>query len=175
MRALAIVVMTGCWTGPVREPDALAPPRPAPRAPRKRLVLRPVPQVDPADEMSPSLFVANTVPDFVFDVDLELVRPVRDAYLTVPRMGQQWDTAVGTGPMPAVGEFPGDAGDRTWHLGIQEHGRWLNDRDGSLIAPIAPGRHRLRLFADRSGPYTEFLLTLVLDDGSLATASTTMP
>jgi hypothetical protein len=49
-----------------------------------------------------------------------------------PVGGQVWDTV---------------AGDTTWMLGVEETGALLNAADGSVPA-LAPGLHRLRLFAD---------------------------
>ena len=72
---LAPAIAAGCWTDLVRAPDdraALAPRRSEPRAHRKRLLLRPLAHTDPIDEMSPDRFLANQIPDFVFEAEVDL-------------------------------------------------------------------------------------------------------
>ncbi len=119
------------------------------------------------------------VPDGVFTVTV--VGPLKSFILITtdesgrPSMEQQWDTVVGTVPLPhdAIGTHY-ELGNSTWVLGVMENGKLLNRPDGS-IPPLGPGVHTLRLFGSINGVAgwpifekgTHFRLLAQKEDGTL--------
>jgi hypothetical protein len=68
--------------------------------------------------------------------------------------GQQWDTIVGSTPMPSAigGSFA--IGASTWVLGVYEAATMLNKTDGSLT-PLGAGTHKLVVYGSNSGVFVK--------------------
>jgi hypothetical protein len=128
---------------------------------------------DKVDEIGALSYGPDGTLDFVFTLDVDAPRPIRNLFLIVRGAGQQWDTLV-RGSVPDFAELPGVDAAGTWHLGVQEHGRWLT-RQHSRMPMLPAGRHVLRLIANVSGPYSTFSAYVELDDGSLMVATTFDP
>jgi hypothetical protein len=96
---------------------------------------------------------ADGRPDGTFDADIEgpidgLIMVTTDA-AGAPCCGQQWDTVVGSDPLPNIGSAFNGAGGATWILGVWENGVVRNDPSGRVA--LGPGPHRVVLAASPSG------------------------
>jgi hypothetical protein len=92
-------------------------------------------------------------PDGTFDADLEgpidgLILVTTDA-AGAPCCGQQWDTVVGSDPLPNIGSGFNGAGGATLVLGVWENGVVRNDPSGRVA--LGPGPHRVVLAGSPSG------------------------
>jgi hypothetical protein len=84
-------------------------------------------------------------------------------------IGQQWDTIVGLGEMPAALRGPFLAGSSTAGLGVWEGGKFVNRPDGSIELPA--GKHTVTLYAADSGWFREgnhFRVMVAFPDGCVA-------
>jgi hypothetical protein len=75
--------------------------------------------------------------------------------------GQQWDTVVENTPMPAAWKVSFETGGPTWQLGVEEAGKPLNAKNGSLV-PLAAGTHKLTLYITPSGYFEPGKYLMVL-------------
>lgn len=76
-----------------------------------------------------------------------------------PADGQQWDTV--TGKMPAGWKTSFEEGGSTWQLAVEENGKPMNAKDGTLT-PLGPGKHVLMLYGSDSGFFTHEYKFMVL-------------
>jgi len=86
-----------------------------------------------------------------------------------PFSGQQWDTWVGTDPIPAALGTPFAVGSSTYQLGVYEGITRLNDASGRVA--LTAGAHVLRVAGSSVGSFTGgsyFRLVLQAPDGTLS-------
>lgn len=118
------------------------------------------------DEMSPTTFAQDGAPDDVFDLVIDSPIPVQHIFVVREEQGLQWDTVDGDTPIPYGRTFAGRAGGVTWHLGVREHGQWVN-APTSELTPLAPGHHELELVATAPQGAGPRVIAVVFTDGTV--------
>jgi hypothetical protein len=71
----------------------------------------------------------------------------------VPCCGQQWDTIVGSDPLPNIGGKFNGPGAATWLLGVSENGALRNQPSGRVA--LGDGPHRVIVAGSQSGFFKE--------------------
>lgn len=126
------------------------------------------------DEMSPTTFAKDGALDDVFDLVIDSPVPVQHIFLVREEQGLQWDTVDGDTPIPYGRTFAGRAGSVTWHLGVREHGQWVN-APTSELTPLAPGHHELELVATAPQGVGARVIAVVFTDGTVRQVAIAAP